>query len=160
MLHQWRFPNQWEWNIILAFSEEEISAKDFLQHFNEKEKTKYGLDDKEFISNVRPPCALHDYATRSTIIWIDEPNGSIENIETLNHEFIHLMTAISENVGFPINENTDECWAYFIGSLNNMALGSIFEYLKEKKKLKGSKNVIKSYEETGYGRGLYEKEEI
>lgn len=58
------------------------------------------------------------------VLWLDD-----EGDDSVSHEVFHLTKRVMEMANIPLNEETDESWAYLNGWLN----GKIQELLKKTK---------------------------
>ena len=142
MITTYEFPNQWNWRLFLAISSEHEELNEILTYLNEKEGCSFELDED---CEVKPPCFVHEPDSLQGVICLDEFSFTPKDIMLCVHEITHMMISISQINECPINFDTTECWAYFMGSMTQMILEILQSYLDDKKTKKKSvsKNKIK-----------------
>jgi len=64
------------------------------------------------------------------IVWVNDSIGFVEEIATLTHEFTHVVNGILLHKGIPLNEDTDEVYAYFLEYLIRESLKKIVKETK------------------------------
>ena len=133
MITSYEFPNQWNWRLFLAITTEQEELSEILEYLNKKEGCSFDLDDE---SDVKPPCFVHEPDALNGVICLDEFTYTPKDIMLCVHELTHMMISISEINECPINFETTECWAYFMGNMIQMILEILNSYLDDEKKKK------------------------
>jgi len=136
MITTYEFPNQWNWRLFLAICDENEELNDILRHLNEKENCDFYLNENETIA---PPCFASENESLIGVICINTFTFTPKDIMLCIHELTHMMISISDVNGCPINMQTNECWAYFMGSMTQMILEILNSHEFEGKKIRKRK---------------------
>lgn len=130
MITTYEFPNQWNWRLFLAITSEQEELNEILTYLNDREKCSFTLYED---CNVNPPCFAHEPDSLEGVICLDSFTYTPKDIMFCVHELTHLMISISERNDCPINIDTTECWAYFMGNMIQMILEILQSYLEDQK---------------------------
>lgn len=130
MITTYEFPNQWNWRLFLAITTEHEELNEILTYLNDKEGCSFSLDED---CDVKPPCFVHEPDALNGVICLDEFSFTPKDIMLCVHEITHMMISISQINDCPINFETTECWAYFMGNMTQMILEILQSYLDDKK---------------------------
>ena len=141
MITTYEFPNQWNWRLFLAITTEHEELNEILEYLNTNENCSFDLDDD---SDVNPPCFAHQADALNGVICLDKFTFTPKDIMLCVHELTHMMISISEINSCPINFETTECWAYFMGNMIEMILEILNSYLEDEKLRKRRKKSIKA----------------
>lgn len=131
MITTYEFPNQWNWRIFLGICNNNEKVDDIINHLNKKEKCNFKGEHET--DNVCAPCFICDPKNLIGIICINKFELNSMNISICVHELIHLMIYISNISGCPINFETSECWAYFIGNMTHMMVEILNQHFNEER---------------------------
>lgn len=135
MITTYEFPNQWNWRLFIAICSENENLNDILIHLNENEGCLFSINE---IHESKFPCFICNNDELNGVICINEYNFTPKDIMYCVHELTHMMINISEVNDCPINNQTTECWAYFMGSMIQMIIEilnfNLQEETKERKK--------------------------
>lgn len=138
MITTYEFPNQWNWRLFLAITTEDEELNEILDYLNKNEQCSFDLDDD---NEVQPPCFAHNPDTLNGVICLNKFKFTPSDIMLCVHELTHMMISISQTNDCPINYETTECWAYFMGNMIQMILEILQSYLDDEKSKK--KKIIK-----------------
>ena len=136
MITTYEFPNQWNWRLFLAITSENEELDEVLEYLNKYEDCSFDLDDD---SDVQPPCFAHNPETLNGVICLNKFTFTPADIMLCVHELTHMMISISQVNDCPINYETTECWAYFMGNMIQMILEILKSYLDDEKDKKEKK---------------------
>jgi hypothetical protein len=94
--------------------------------------------DKEFVTKLYMEGegrALMDLHTGARVLRLKRLNPKItEDIAILAHEATHLAIMIYERIKTPVDSNTDEPFAYYVGFLVRESLWHVRKQFRRKKK--------------------------
>lgn len=133
-------PNIYEFDIFLAISSEKLY--DIISIFNKKYNLGYieGEDFTKDEENNTPQCLVNT-ENRIAIILLPSFTYTPDDIASIAHELLHIITVIGSDINLKINETTTEAWAYFISFYMKIILEELKIYLDEKNKNKKNFNL-------------------
>lgn len=64
-------------------------------------------------------------------INLDKAEGLLDLIDTMNHEAFHATTGIAKFIDMPFSDNTEEPYAYLVGTISRHVYQTVFEAKNE-----------------------------
>lgn len=111
-------------DVVVLITESIPAAVGFVSTFMEDTTITY----KDFLVKG----AVFSNSKHPSIMWIPYFNALPETLATVNHELFHLTANTMSYVGIPLNETTEESYAYLMGYLTKMFYANLYMIKNQK----------------------------